>query len=137
MHNKKEPVIENKNIMNYPARTSDPPITLTDIAKEIERSEEIIKININGKLDLILKEINRLKEEAKTIIEQAYKDLELHKIKCNFQKIPGEVICLYKRENEELYFSRLSPDDWKKNPPDEFIGSYRLRFDRTFEKLDI
>jgi len=137
MHNKKEPVIENKNIINYPSRTSDPPITLVDIAKEIERSEEIIKININSKLDLILKEINRLKEKAKLIIEQAYKDLELHKIKCNFKKIPGEIIYLYKKETEELYFSRLSPEDWKNNPPDEFINAYKLKYDKTFEKIEI
>ncbi|MBN2544918.1 MAG: DUF2452 domain-containing protein [Spirochaetes bacterium] len=137
MHNKKEPVIKNKNIINYPSRTLDPPISLIDLAKEIERSEEIIKININGKLDLILKEINRLKEEAKKIIEQTYKDLELHKVKCNFQKIPGEIIYLYKKTNEEFYFSRLSFSDWKNNPPDEFIDAYIYKSDRTFEKIKI
>ncbi len=135
-HNKKEPVVENKNSLNYPTRTLDPPISLVDIAREIEKSEETIKINVKGKLDLILKQIEALKNEAREIIKKAHEDVELHKIKCGFSKIPGESIYLYKKKSGELYFSRLSPADWDNDPPDEFIGTYVLNFDRSFKKVD-
>lgn len=133
---KNKKIVENKNILDYPTSTLDPPFSLVDIAKEIEQSEDLIKINVKGKLELILKQIKQLKEEAREIIKKAYEDIELHKVKCNFTKIPEQPIYLYKKEDGELYFSRLSPEDWNGNPPDEYIGTYALTIDRSFKKLD-
>lgn len=134
-HNKKEPVVQNKNTLKYPSRTIDPPITLVDMAKEIEKAESQIKLNISGKLDLIYNQIKKLQEEAKKIIDAAYNDMELHKVECSFIKSPGQVIYLYEKNNKKLYFSRLSPDDWEEKPLNKFIGAYKLNIDQSFEKV--
>ncbi len=133
--NKKEPIIHNRNISKIPTRTLDPKISIVDQAKEIEKASEILNLRINHKLEVILKQIRLLQEEAKKIIEEAYNDLELHKVKCNFEKRVGEVIFLYKKDNE-LFFSRISPQEWNGIIDYEYLGSYRLRSDYTFEKID-
>lgn len=134
-HNKNEPVVENKNSLTYPSRTLDPPITIVDQAKEIEKATDRIKTDINSKLDMIVKQIKFLQDEARKIINDAYDNIELHKIPCNFQKIPGEVIYLYDKGGEALYFSRLSPEDWNNNPPHIYKGTYKLKADKLFEKI--
>jgi hypothetical protein len=39
MHNKNEPVIENRRSLSVPSRTLDPPIRLVDRAREIELAD--------------------------------------------------------------------------------------------------
>jgi hypothetical protein len=114
----------------------DPPFSLVERAQEIERAEESIQSHVHGKLDLIVKQIRALKDEARTIMDSARRDMELHQVKCNFEKLVGQAIHLYRRPDETLYFSLLSPGDWKGSPPNRFQGSFRLRVDRSFEALD-
>ncbi|MDH4262298.1 MAG: DUF2452 domain-containing protein [Spirochaetia bacterium] len=133
-HNKNEPVIQDKNIIPYPTRTLDPPITLIDRVKEIEIAGNTIQSHVNGKLDLILKQIQNLQNEAKKIIEQAEEDILLHKIKCNFEKKVGMIIHLYTRKTGESFFSLLSSEEWL-NSPATYKASYRIKPDMGFEKL--
>jgi hypothetical protein len=135
-HNKKEPVIENKNSLTYPSRTLDPPVTIIDQAKEIENAHSTLKMNVNSKLDVIVKQIRLLQEEAGRIINQAHTDMELHEVRCNFQKIVGQAIYLYDDPVKGPYFSKLSPEEWDNNPPHQFKGTYRLNIDRSFELID-
>lgn len=136
-HNKQEAVVDDKHTLAYPTRTMDPPFSLVARAEEIERAGESIQSHVHGKLDLIVKQIRALKEEARTIMHAAQRDLELHQVKCNFEKLVGQDIHLYRRKSDDtLYFSLLSPADWKGNPPNDFRGSFRLRVDRSFETLD-
>lgn len=136
IHNKKEPVIVNKNISSIPTRTSDPKISIVDQAKEIEKASEILNLKVNSKLEVILKQIRFLQEEAKKIINEAYNDIELHKVKCSFEKRPDETIYLYKDHNRELFFSRISPQEWGEIIDYEYLGAYKMRIDRSFEKIE-
>ncbi|MCR9144190.1 MAG: DUF2452 domain-containing protein [bacterium] len=135
-HNKNEAIVENKHTTAYPTRTMDPPFSLVERAQEIERAEESIQSHVHGKLDLIVKQIRALKAEARTIMDAARRDLELHQVKCNFEKLVGQPIHLYRRPDYSLYFSLLSPADWKQQPPNEFQGSFQMGIDRSFEALD-
>ncbi|MCG8570088.1 MAG: DUF2452 domain-containing protein [Spirochaetes bacterium] len=134
-HNKKEPEVKNKNTLPYPSRTLDPPISIVEQAKEIEKAEKMLSLQVNGKLELIVKQIRFLQEEARKIIEEAHHDLNLHKVKCNFVKIPGETIHLYEKADHSLYFSRLSFQDWQGEPPHVYKGSYQFREDHSFVKI--
>lgn len=134
-HNKKEPDVPGKSFLPYPTRTLDPPISIVDRAKEIEKAEESIKTHVNGKLDLIVKQIRNLQDEAKKIMEQAEADMQLHKVKCNFEKKTGMAVHLYEKETGQQYFSLLSPEEWG-TPPHAFKGTYTIRPDMGFERLD-
>lgn len=135
-HNKKEPVVENKNSLAYGSRTMDPAITLVDRALEIEKADETIKSHVHSKLELIGKQIKALQQEAQAILETAETDAKLHRVKCNFEKRIGDPLHLYEKNGSELYFSKLSPSEWNNNPPHKFIGSYIMHADRSFKKIE-
>lgn len=135
-HNKKEPILEDRRLMTHPARTLDPPFQIVEQAQELEKAEESIQSHVHGKLDLILKQIRALKAEARDIIEQAREDVELHKIKCNFEKRVGQTLHLYERASGDRYFSLLSLADWGGSPPARFIAAYEMKADRSFVRLD-
>jgi hypothetical protein len=138
---KKRPLIH-----DGPARTSPYPmsrlaarIELVDVAKEIQRADELVGAVVGSKLGLIAEQIRLLQEQAREVLEEAKRDVDLHRAECNFKKRPGFVYHLYRRPNDSLYFSMLSPEDWRGQPPDAFEGSYVLGVDLSFtpkEKAD-
>lgn len=134
-HNKQEEPVADKHMLPYGHRTLDPPIRLVDRAREIQDAHLQIQTHVGGKLDIIARQIRALQEEARTIVEQAVRDAELHRVQCGFEKRIGSVIHLYRRADESLYFSLLSPEDYGGSPPHSFQGSYKLREDRSFEQM--
>ena len=48
--------------------------------------------------------------QAKTVLEEAKRDAELHHAACNFKKIPGKIYYLYKRKSGQTYFSMMKPE---------------------------
>ncbi|GIX40903.1 MAG: hypothetical protein KatS3mg129_0636 [Leptospiraceae bacterium] len=131
----RDPVVKDKAFLNYPVRTLDPPISIVDRAKEIEKADEWLKAGVNQKLDIILKQIQSLQKQAKEIILKAEEDAKLHRVKCNFEKKPGMILHLYEKPNGEQYFSLLSPEEWG-TPPHKFLGTYKLNLDMSFEKIE-
>jgi hypothetical protein len=121
-------------LLPYGTRTLDPAIRIIDQAKEIEQAKDFIQTRVQGKLDLILRQIQYLQEEAKKILMDASIDEELHRIKCNFQKKIGDIYHLYEKDDGEKYFSILSPEEWK-TPPHKFCATYRLDYDRSFKQI--
>ncbi len=130
-----EPVVQGKAFLEYPIRRLDPPFSIVNRAKEIEEADVWIKVGVNQKLDLILKQIQALQKQAREIIEKAEEDAKLHRVSCNFEKKPGMILHLYEKPNQEKYFSLLSPEEWG-TPPHKYLGSYRLNHDMSFEKID-
>lgn len=137
MENKEEldeGIIENRHLLPYGTSVSDVPIRLVDRAKEIESAHASLQTVANGKMELILKQIRQLQEEAKLILEEAQWSAGLHLVKCNFEKKIGQTLHLYEKEDSTKYFSLLSPEEWGK-PPHRFLGSYLLRADQTFQRI--
>jgi hypothetical protein len=118
--------------MTYPTSRLGAKIELVDLAREIEKADETIGIVAGGKLDLIREQMRVLQEQARRILEEARDASRLHRATCNFKKTPGKIYHLYRRDDGELYFSMLSPDDWRGAPPHPFEGSYRLEADLGF-----
>ena len=126
-----------------PARTSPYPVSrlapthdLVDVAREIQRADTSIGASVNGKLGVIAAQIRALQEQAKGILDDAKRDLDLHRAECNFIKRVGAVYHLYERSNGRLYFSMLSPEDWSGAPPNPHLGSYRLEADQGWTPVE-
>ena len=83
-----------------------------------------------AKLDLIRKQMEFLKLEAKNIIENSIIIDKLHNIPCKFKKYPGNIYHLYKN-NEEYYLSKLSLSDWNNKPPHKYINSFLYDYDKS------
>ena len=121
--------------MTYPTSRLGAKIELIDLAREIEKADETIGIVAGGKLDLIREQMRALQEQARRVLEEARDASRLHRATCNFKKTPGKLYHLYRRDDGELYFSMLSPDDWRGAPPHPFEGSYRLEADLGFSPV--
>lgn len=120
----------------YPLSRMTRTFDLVDVAREIQRADAMTSAVVGNKLKLIADQIRALQDQARGILERAERDAKLHRARCNFSKTPGSVYHLYRRPDGELYFSMLSPADWKGNPPHAFEGSYKLEVDQSYTPLD-
>lgn len=73
------------------------------------QADTFVRANAVNKLQVIAEQIRYLQEQAKTILDEAKRDGELHHAACNFKKIPGQVYYLYRRPTSQTYFSMLGP----------------------------
>ena len=72
------------------------------------------------------------------MIERAQRDAELHRALCGFQKKPGGVYHLYRKDDDgERWFSLLAPEEWLRPQPQTFEGSFRLELDMSFTRVDL
>jgi hypothetical protein len=121
----------------YPLSRTAPSFDLVDIAAQIQRADETLAMVTGGKLGLIADQIARLQEQARALLEKARRDADLHRASCAFEKRPGGIYHLYRRnEDGQLWLSRLAPDEWVTPQPQSFEGTYRLELDMGFTRLD-
>ncbi|XP_022090374.1 uncharacterized protein C1orf50 homolog [Acanthaster planci] len=108
------------------------PTDLVELARVVQKADEFTRANASNKLLTIAEQIRYLQEQARTVLEDAKRDNELHHIACNIKKRPGQIYYLYKRQSGQKYFSILSPQEWGKSCPHEYIGCYRLEHDMSW-----
>lgn len=116
----------------YPVSRLAPPIPLVDLAREIEKADQMIATQISSKLGVISEQIRKLQDQAREVLEKAKHDQALHRVRCNFKRVPGHTYHLYAKEDDSRYFSMLSPADWQGEPPDRYIGPFRLQADMSW-----
>jgi len=116
----------------YPVSRLAPPTQLVDLAREIERADDMLKVRTTSKLRVIAEQMKTLQAEARRLLEEAQRDTDLNHARCNFQKVPGKIYHLYRETGSRLAFSMLSPDDWGGKPPKEYRGAYRLEADLSW-----
>jgi hypothetical protein len=114
-----------------------PAYDLVDVAAQIQRADQTLATMTGGKLAVIAEQIALLQEQARILLDRARRDAELHRARCNFEKKPGAVYHLYRKEDGTMWFSLLAPDEWTLTQPQTFEGSYRLELDMSFTRLDV
>jgi hypothetical protein len=114
-----------------------PAYDLVDVAAQIQKADETLATMTGGKLAVIAEQIAKLQEQARLLLERARRDAELHRARCSFEKKPGGVVHLYRKEDGTLWFSLLGPDEWTRKQPQTFEGSYRLELDMSFTRVDV
>jgi len=118
----------------YPVSRLAPPINLIDLAREIAQADQMISSKVDAQLEIIARQIRNLQEEARRVLESAKRDKDLHRAQCAFSKRAGRVYHLYRKGDGSLYFSMLSPAEWR-TPPHLFCGSFRLETDFSWTEL--
>jgi hypothetical protein len=115
-----------------------PAFSLVDAAAEIESADAMLATTTGGKLGVIAEQIRRLQEQARSMLERAQRDAELHRARCSFQKRPGGVYHLYRMDADgQRWFSLLAPEEWLRPQPQSYEGTYRLEADMAFTRLDV
>ena len=102
------------------------------MAQEIQAADNALAAVAGAELELIAEQIRALRARAQEVLERTRHDAALHRARCRFRKQPGRVYHLYREPSGELYFSLLSPEDWRGSPPHAFEGSYRLELDSSW-----
>jgi hypothetical protein len=120
----------------YPTSRLAPPHDLVDVARRIAEADAMISATANAKLRIIADQIQALQEQARGILEDTKRDLDLHRARCAFVRKPGSVYHLYRRPDGELWFSMIAPAEWGAAPPHEFAGSYRLELDQSWTPVE-
>jgi len=116
----------------YGLSTLAPAIRLVDVAQEIAEADQMIGAVASSKLDVIARQIRALQEEAKRVLQETKRDLDLHRAECRFTRRPGHVYHLYQKADGRLVWSMVGPEEWGGRGPHEFRGSYRLEADRSW-----
>ena len=116
----------------YPVSRLAPATDLVDVAREIARADTMINVRASAKLHVIADQIRALQAQARAVLEEVRTDQDLHRAECGFKRLPGKVYHLYRRDDGTRYFSMLSPQDWGRSVPHEFLGSYRLEVDMSW-----
>lgn len=65
---------------------------------------------MSSKLTVIAEQVRFLQRQAQEIMEEAQMNARLHHAACNFQKVPGSTYYLYRRSNDQEYFSMIKPE---------------------------
>lgn len=112
------------------------PVSLVDVAKEIEQADQWIASTANAKLNVIADQMRALRAAAEQVLAKAELDASLHRAEAQFKRYPGRVYHLYERGDGTRYWSLLSPAEWQDKMPHAFLGSYRLEADQSFTALD-
>jgi hypothetical protein len=123
----------------YPTQRLAPAVDLVDLAAQIAQADQLVATRVSGQLQVIAEQVKSLQAQARRILEQAQQDQQLNHARCAFKRIPGQLYHLYRRPDRSLEFSLLSPDDWGGQPPQPYMGTYRLEADHSwtpFEQLD-
>lgn len=120
----------------YPVSRMAPATELVDLAREIEDADRMLGNVVHARLKVIAEQMKALQQEARSILESSARDQRLHRAQCQFKRQPGKIYHLYKRSEEALYFSMLSPEEWGGEPPHEFVGSYRLESDMSWTPVE-
>lgn len=116
------------------------PVSLVDVAREIEHADTMLASVTHAQLSLIADQIKALRAEAERVLTRAKQNAELHRAEARFVRHPGKTYHLYERPGpggtSVRYWSLLSPAEWGATPPHPFVGSYRLELDQTFTQLE-
>ena len=116
----------------YPLSRLAPATELVDLAQQIADADAMLNTRVSAKLKVIADQVKVLQAEARAILEETQRDQDLHRVACNFKRQPGRIYHLYQRSDNSRYFSMLSPEEWRGNPPHTFLGSYRLESDMSW-----
>lgn len=121
----------------YPQSRLSPPISPTDLTTVNESSVQLVKMGLEGKLNLIAEQVKGLQRLGERLIMEAQNSIDMHNIPCSIAKKPGDVLHLYSRSDGSHFLSIIDPGEWGGMFTLEFHGSYRLEHDMSWVRVDI
>jgi hypothetical protein len=115
------------------------PQDLVNLARQIETCDAFVRANVSNRLQVIVNQMNYLRQEAQRTLMKARRDDELNHCACNLVRRPGQTYYQYERQSGQKYMSIMHPQDWLSNSkssgcPHRFLGAYRLEYDNSWTR---
>lgn len=114
----------NASILPYGSNVSAPAIKTENI--DLWKSQGIHKVNKQFQA-----KYNEIKEEYEKLIEEYRYNEIVYSSKFNFEPVIGEVYHLYIGNDNQLFLSMISPNEWNR----EHMGSFYLNSERKWIKI--
>jgi len=119
-------------IVNTRNDTVSDPQDLVNLARQIEACDAFVRANVSNRLQVIVNQMNYLREEAQRTLMKAHRDDELNHCAC-------KIYYQYERQSGQKYLSIMHPQDWLSNAkntgcPHRFLGAYRLEYDNSWTR---
>ncbi|UJR22323.1 hypothetical protein I4U23_025385 [Adineta vaga] len=126
-------------IVNTQNDSVSDPQDLVNLARQIETCDAFIRANVSNRLQVIVNQVNFLRQEAQRVLAKAKRDDELNHSACNLVRRPGQTYYYYERQSGQKYLSIMHPQDWllgTKNSscPHRFLGAYKLEYDNSWTR---
>ena len=86
-----------------------------------------------SKLEMIVKQMDFLKNEALNILSNHDLNNDLKDVICNFRKVPGTYYYVYLNEQNQKLLSLVSPNEWSNSY--KFIEKVYYDYDYNFYKV--
>lgn len=102
--------------LTYGSNLGAPVIKVDDVIGWRHSKVQEVNDQLKSRYEELMAEANKLMEEYN------WNDMMYTKVEYTFQPIVGHVYHLYMREDESLFLSIISPQEWKI----KHIGSFRL-----------
>lgn len=108
---------------------------------QIVDSNDLVKVKTQhanmAKLSVLYKQLMFVKKEIEEVVEDIRINSIINDVEIKCKKYANQKYFLYKKlEDDNLYFSRLSPRDYNYEPKDMYLGTYLLDMDYTWKKLE-
>ena len=131
--------VSGHTIVNTQNNSVSDPQDLVNLARQIETCDAFVRANVSNRLQVIVNQMNYLREEAQRTLMKARRDDELNHCACNLVRRSGQTYYQYERQTGQKYLSIMHPQDWLSNSrngrcPHRFLGAYRLEYDNSWTR---
>ena len=89
----------------------------------------------DSQLAQIRQQVELLAQQAKRIQKRMAISEQIYLAEMNFEPLIGSVYHLYRRKDDSLVLSMVSPQEWGAKPPYQFVATVELLADHTWEVL--
>jgi hypothetical protein len=131
----KDKVAENPHLLPYAHTRGGATIKPMDKGRVKGRAVAAMYEQTDMDLNQIREQIELLARQAKAIQDRVDISEEIYGAEMNFEPLISRTYHLYRRRNGGSLLSMVSPEEWGKNPPYEFVATVRMLADHTWDVL--
>lgn len=131
-----EMTTENPGIIPFPHTVGGAMIKPEDKGKIKGRALSAMYDQTEMDMKQIYEQMQLLAEQAKTIQGRVSVSERIYQAKMSFDPLIGRTYHLYQKKDGTDTLSLVSPQDWGKNCPYEFIATVKLLADHTWEVIE-
>jgi hypothetical protein len=131
----KDKTAEHPHLLPYAHTVGGALVKPIDRGKVKGRAVAAMYKQADSQLAQIRQQVELLAQQAKRIQERMAISEQIYLAEMNFEPLIGSVYHLYRRRDESLVLSMVSPQEWGPNPPYRFVATVELLSDHTWEVL--
>lgn len=133
----KDKITETPSILEYAHHVGSALIKPEDRGKIKGRAMSAMVQQTDKQLEQIHEQMQLLAQQAKSIKNKIDLSVKIYEAEMRFEPLVGHTYYLYKKPDSKYLLSMLSPEEWGKSCPHDFIAKATLQADYTWDITDI